>query len=175
MDSEIFGKLLLTLPIYYHSKEESINYFKNKRKKVIKNWEEHLDQKYLDLDKDQRDRIEYIIERDHYIPWEYNEIIGFIEIRFNCGKIFPFLYFADRKRLGPSVKRKIILKNYHNLPIDIIYKDIINCDNDQIKEKIYQIIDIVESSLPRNSFYISKHQLNDILPLIDFTQLITNQ
>lgn len=174
MDSENFGKLLLTLPIYYHSKEESINYFKNKRKKVIKIWEDLLDQKYLDLDKDKQEWIECIIERDYYIPWEYNEIIGFIEIRFNCGKIFPFLYFADRKRLGPSVKRKIILKNYDDLPIDKIYKDIINCDNDQIKEKIYQIIDIVHSSIPRKSFYISKRQLNDILPLIDFTRLITS-
>ena len=174
MNSEIFGKLLLTLPIYYHSKEESINYFQNKREKVIKIWEDQLEKKYSDLDKDQQDRIEYIAERDHYIPWEYNEIIGFVEIRFNCGKIFPFLYYASGKRLGPSVKRKIILKNYHNLPIDIIYKDIINCDNDQIKEKIYQIIEIIESSIPRKSFYISKHQLNDILPLIDFTRLINS-
>ena len=172
MSSENFWKLLLTLPIYYYSKDNSLNYFENKKIKVIKIWEGFLSKNFSDLDKDQQDRIEYIAERDHYIPWEYNEIIGFIEIRFNCGKIFPFLYYANKKRLGPSVKRKIILENYHDLPIDIIYKDIINCDNDQIKEKIYQIIDIVESSIPRKSFYISKRQLNDIMPLIDFTRLI---
>ena len=172
MSSENFGKLLLTLPIYYHSKDDSLNYFENKKIKVIKIWEGVLSKNFSDLDKDQQDRIEYIAERDHYIPWEYNEIIGYIEIRFNCGKIFPFLYYANKKRLGPSIKRKIILESYHDLPIDIIYKDIINCDNDQIKEKIYQIIDIVESSIPRKSFYISKRQLNDIMPLIDFTCLI---
>ena len=172
MSSENFGKLLLTLPIYYHSKDDSLNYFENKKIKVIKIWEGVLSKNFSDLDKDQQDRIEYIAERDHYIPWEYNEIIGYIEIRFNCGKIFPFLYYANKKRLGPSIKRKIILESYHDLPIDIIYKDIINCDNDQIKEKIYQIIDIVESSIPRKSFYISKRQLNDIMPLIDFTRLI---
>ncbi|MCJ7802011.1 MAG: hypothetical protein MUP82_06600, partial [Candidatus Marinimicrobia bacterium] len=78
MNLEIFGKLLLTLPIYYHSKEDSLNYFENKKKKVIKIWEDFLGKKFSDLDKDQQDRIEYIAERDHYIPWEYNEIIGFI-------------------------------------------------------------------------------------------------
>ena len=83
MNLEIFGKLLLTLLIYYHSKEESINYFQNKREKVIKIWEDQL-------------------------------------------------------------------------------------------EKIYQIIEIIESSIPRKSFYISKHQLNDILPLIDFTRIINS-
>lgn len=152
------GKTLFELPIYRVSEEQyykSLNEHYEKRKIPHNNflYEESLNQN---------------LRKDFGGDWKYNEIIGYLRFYKYANDIRCFYYQDDRKRIIKTRKKQFI-------PIDdTLYKIIIiySYDNQQIAEKITEMVDWCSTLPDIKKRYIDREIFDNTVNCIDWRVLL---
>ena len=121
----------------------------------------------------EKERIKYEVwfnERAYL--WRYNEIIGFIEIRYLCKKLYGYLFKSEAKRYSPTLRNKKYKNDFTIIPPSF---NISNKSNDDIKLIIHDIISNIISKYPKfKRYYIDKEILENIIYILNFDKLLAD-
>lgn len=163
------SNLLFVIPIYFRSLDDWHKDYKRKEKQYIDEIEDNY--KKIGSSMSQKERIKYEVwfnERAYL--WYYNEIIGFIEIRYLYKKLYGYLIKSEAKRYSPNIRNKNYKNDFTIIPPSF---DISNKSNDDIKLIIYDIISNIISKYPKfKGYYIDKEILENIIYMLNFDKLL---
>jgi hypothetical protein len=152
------GERLFTIPIYLKSLDAHAERQKSKKEKFVN---EFMSMKYH-LTKEE---YESQFDQLYWIPWQYTQIVGYIEINISqFGDLKAYYWFVKAKRLSENLKDRTM--DYSGKLFDVSK---LNKPNDTIRSDIKHFI----SALPklRKKFkdrYFDTESLDLLLDSIDF-------
>lgn len=162
----IDSKLIVSIPIYFRSPEKHEEYFKQKEQEYINSKLKQHKKLRLNINKNDKIQWKVYFNKRYYYQWEYNEVIGYIEIRKKLHNLFAFLFLVSAKRFEPIMTRKIF-KISNDFPDYCI--DMSNLSNKEIITEIYKILKKINDYSRRfKKYYIDTCQIDSIIGFIDF-------
>lgn len=98
----MYGRLLFSVPIHARSLEENRRAMTRKRDSYVREatrLPHHLP----------REQLEEEFNRYHWVPWQYTQIVGHVELRLVDGAIKAYYWYVDAKRISAQLRRKNFL------------------------------------------------------------------
>jgi len=164
------SKILFAIPIYVRSLEEWHKDYDAREKQYLDQIEQNNRRAGGSLGS--TERIQYQVWfNQSSSPWQYNEIIGFIEIRYLNNTLYGFLFKSQAKRYSPTLKnKKITLDTSFSPPSEKL-----DTNHDQeIKHKIQRIIDlIVRKNKKFRKYFVDTEIVQNVAPMLSVTKLST--
>lgn len=156
---------LFNIPIYSYSKAEFDQKWENKKLEGVKSW--------LESGKTVQQAKYLVQEFSHpYCIWKYNQIIGWFNVSIReQNDIFIEVFLTDAKTIRFDSTRKtfVVEKTSTNMHFDTT-----GMNNQEIVERIYQIISNYQKEKLARSRYIDFTNFNNVYQYIDYNKIIKN-
>jgi hypothetical protein len=154
------GEQLFLIPIYHRSMDKHADIMNEKKKKFIS--ENMVREQHL-----QKEEYEAIFDKSMRLPWQYSQIVGFVEINIEFNDLKSYYWFVSAKRVSYLLKDRTM--EYRGKLSDVSK---LNRDNEVIRRDIRDFI----SKLPslRRQFknrHFDTRALFMILNAVDFKNL----
>ena len=154
-------KEILSIPIYRCDSKQHSKEMKNAKKKY---WESCF--KYGDKDFIEKMSIEF--DKGKWFPWQYNEVVGWLQINLNNSKLIAELWFVEN-RISKQLRNKRILCQGKAFEC---FLHGVN-ENSRIVEIIYSsLIDWIKTSNRIKKRYIDVEDVRFKMSLIDWIKAI---
>jgi len=154
------GPHLFVIPIYYKCLEEHVSEMEKRKIKFIQDnmsMQHHLSKEEYEKD----------FSRKYWLPWEYSQIVGYVEINIISpfGDLKAYYSFVKAKRLSYEMKDRNI--KYVGKLFDVSK---LNKSNEKIRNDIRNFVSFLPSL--RNRFkgrYFDSRIIEMVLDAIDFS------
>lgn len=155
-------KEILSIPIYRCSPDQHYNDMEHEKEKYLKSF-------FKSADNDLIEKNSRMFSRECWYPWQYNEIVGFLQIVLNKAKLEGVLWF-NVKRISKNNKRKrILLKG----KVFECLLNINNSENELIEIVSDKIFDWFNNSPTMKNRYIDVMDTNFKIFSINWMQTIS--
>ncbi|MFC2093589.1 hypothetical protein ACFLSV_06785 [Bacteroidota bacterium] len=156
------GKLLINIPIYYRSLENHAAAMRKKKDRYVNDMLKIT----IGIPKE---KYEKEFDRLECLPWEYSQIVGYVELRTdNSRNIKAYYWYVKAKRLSDTLKNRTM--KYAGKLIDVSN---LSKSNNEIKKDIRKFI----SSLPElrkkrfKDHYFDTRIFDRLFNAIDFSKI----
>lgn len=163
------SKLLFSIPIYVRSLKEWHEDYLKKEKEYLDRMEKNWERAGAAMPSSDRSQHQVWFNQSAQL-WQYNEIIGFIEIRCHGGFLYGFLFKSPAKRYSPSLKNKRIELDLSFEPPSFRLKENHNMNIQHLVSQIVKIICRQNKRLRR--CFIDTEIVENILPILDGEKLL---
>lgn len=147
----------------------------NKLKKRVHDAKSRLNHKYKDYTTDSLRRCYDLISYPQRL-WEYNHVVGYIQINFDKGVILFELFLPEPciARYYWKSRKKIFLYNINVPGLDIYITE--KMDNFKIRERLFArldyVIDCVIGKYIPEGFFVDRQAFDQLNPIVDYVELL---
>ena len=153
------GPHLFLIPIYYRSLAKHASEMEKRKTKFV---EDMMSMQYH-LSKEE---YEETFNREYWLPWEYSQIVGYVEINISpFGDLKAYYWFVRAKILSDKMKDRTM--EYAGKLFDVSK---LNKSNETIRSDIRHFISVLPSLRKRfKGRYFDTRPLDMVLDAIDFS------
>lgn len=156
---------ILDIPVYYLSKENHYNKWRNKKNNYI-------DRSIKSGDSKESAQHFFIHFYEYAYNWDYNKLVGFIRIMYNkLNGDIEFEIFKNSKRIIYSTENRMKFKKVLALDLHVYVGNEIN--NNEIINKIEEKIEYIKKYFFKKQNYLDYD--DKILNYFDFISLIDDE
>jgi len=159
------NQTLFQIPVYFQSSESNLQRVRSEAKNFA------MEQKNRQFPHpDSIDDLEQDYIRYETSPWKYNQIIGFIEVRYGGGGLKARYWWVDAKRTSPSMARKKFVDCGKLFDVS---RNPMSKTNSEIRDDIRRFIDHLPKLRKRFEprFFDTAH-VEGVINFIDFGKLM---
>ena len=163
----MIGKNLIVIPVYFRSEDQNLKHIDKQKNE----WKQRLKIELETCPESFRQSKEQCglenIEK-YFVPWQYTQIIGYIEIRYEDTNLKAYYWMADAKRYGAIMKSKIF--KYEGKLTDVSMH-IVGKSNAEIVNDLKNFFKHVRRRETFKNRHLDTHSLDTLLPFIDFVAM----
>lgn len=159
------GPRIFLIPIYYRSLKKHASEMEMRKTKFVKKMmtmKFHLG----------NDEYEQTFDREYRLPWDYSQIVGYIEVTISpFGDLKAYYWFVKAKRLSDRMKDRTM--EYAGKLFDVSK---LNKSNEKIRSDVRRFISVLPSLKKRfKNRYFDTRPMEIVLDAIDFSLIEYDQ
>lgn len=162
IDNFFQSKILFSIPIYIRTLNDWHKDYKKKEKIYLFNKKKFYEERELEIPK--KKIISWEIQfNERSNIWRYNDIIGFIEIKYYNNKLYSYLFKIDAKRISSNISRKRYLLDDIWLPEQQISSSLFL----EVDKYISSVISQLKNIYPKyGKYYYDVESINNLLSIL---------
>jgi hypothetical protein len=162
IDNYFKSKILFSIPIYIRIQDDWHKDYKKKGKRFISEKKKFYEENEMAISK--KKIISWEIQFNEYSTiWRYNEIIGFLEIKYHNNKLYSYLFKLDAKRFGINLSRKRYLFDNISFPEHQISSSFFN----ELDKYISLVKNHIKSKYPKfGKYYYDIESINNLMSIV---------